>query len=238
MYDTTKTVRELAVEVPQATRVFERLGIDYCCGGGKSLEDACNQAKIPVDDVLQLLNESGLSAPANSDWSRATLTDLVDYVVTKHHTYIKTESPRLEQLLSKAAGKHGDNHPELRTVKSMFARLSEELSSHLMKEETILFPYVKEIERAANSGNRMRPPMFGSVRNPIHMMEIEHDSAGEILRNIRELTNGYAVPEDGCVSYRTLYQALAEFEADLHQHVHLENNILFPRAIEMEARRQ
>ncbi len=237
MYVATKTVREFAVEVPQAVRVFEKLGIDYCCGGGKSLADACASSKLSVDEVLRSLEQDDTLFAASSDWNQASLSDLADHIVAKHHGYVKQELPRLEQLLAKVAGKHGDNHPELRKVKSVFARLSDELTSHMMKEENILFPYVKELERAAKESGRLRPPMFGTVRNPIHMMEIEHDAAGDCLRQLRELSSDYSVPEDGCFSFRTLYQGLAEFEADLHTHIHLENNILFPRAIELEGRR-
>lgn len=234
MYDTSKTIREFAVEVPQAVRVFEKLGIDYCCGGGKSLADACASSKLPVDEVLRRLEEGVTIAAAGSDWNQASLSDLAGHIVAKHHGYVKQELPRLEQLLTKVAGKHAGNHPELHQLKPVFARLSEELTSHLMKEETVLFPYVQELERAAKESGRMRPPMFGSVRNPIHMMEIEHDAAGQGLREMRELTNDYAAPADACFSFNTLYQGLTEFEADLHEHIHLENNILFPRAIAME----
>jgi regulator of cell morphogenesis and NO signaling len=238
MYDVSKTVREFAVEVPQATRLFEKLGIDYCCGGGKSLRDACASANIPVEDVVKKLlssvNES--ATPANADWSTERLSDLADYIVAKHHVYVRQELPRLEQLLAKVASKHASNHPELKQVQNIFHALSEELTSHLMKEEQILFPYVKQLEAAGE--DRMRPPMFGSVKNPIHMMEIEHDSAGDALRELRSITNGFSAPEEGCFSYKALYQGLAEFETDLHQHIHLENNILFPRAIEMEGSRR
>ena len=234
MFDTAKTVREFATQVPQAVRVFEKMGIDYCCGGGKSLSDACQQANISVDDVVSRLLESPTLSGSSSDWTQAKLADLVDHIVAKHHGYVKQELPRLEQLLNKVASKHGENHPELAKVESVFAQLNAELTSHLMKEENILFPYVKQLEQSGTS----RAPMFGSVKNPIHMMEIEHDSAGDCVRELRKLTNDYNAPADGCFSFRTLYQGLAEFEADLHQHIHLENNILFPRAIELEAGRR
>ncbi|HWR16553.1 MAG TPA: iron-sulfur cluster repair di-iron protein [Terriglobales bacterium] len=235
MYDVSKTVREFALEVPQATRVFEKLGIDYCCGGGKTLSDACDQAKIPVDEVLRRLSERGAQPAGDANWTQATLSDLIDHIVTRHHGYVKQELPRLEQLLNKVATKHGERHPELNEIKPIFARLSDELTSHMMKEENILFPYIKQLEGSATDSGRVRAPMFGTVRNPIHMMEIEHDSAGDCLAEMRELSSGYQAPEEGCFSYKTLYQALADFELDLHQHIHLENNILFPRAIAIEA---
>ena len=235
MYDTTKTVREYAVEIPQAIRVFEKLGIDYCCGGGKSLSEACAQIKIPVEQVLTSL--SAIVTPdlaATSDWKQAPLSDLVDHIVTRHHAYVKQELPRLDLLLNKVAGKHSEKHPELKRVQIVFGTMRDELNSHLLKEEQILFPYIKQLE----SDGQRRGSMFGSVRNPIHMMEIEHDSAGDALRELRQITNNFTAPEEGCFSYKTLYQGLAEFEADLHQHIHLENNILFPRAIELEGSRK
>jgi len=235
MYDVSKTVREFAVEVPQATRLFETLGIDYCCGGGKSLRDACASANVSVDDVVSKLVASvkqGAASPA-ADWATASLTDLADYIVNKHHVYVRQELPRLEQLLNKVAGKHGEKHPELIKIKHIFRGVNEELTSHLMKEEQILFPYIKELEAKKSSSGR---PMFGSIRNPIHMMEIEHDSAGDAMKEMRELSNNFSAPEEGCFSYKTLYQALSDFEADLHQHIHLENNILFPRAIQLEGK--
>lgn len=235
MYDVSKTVREFAVEVPQATRLFESLGIDYCCGGGKSLRDACASANVSVDEVVSKLVASVKQSAASpaGDWANSPLSDLADYIVSKHHVYVRQELPRLEQLLSKVAGKHGENHPELIKIKNIFRGVNEELTSHLMKEEQILFPYIKELEAKTSA---RRAPMFGSVRNPIHMMEIEHDSAGDAMRDMRQLSNNYTAPEDGCISYKTLYQAFADFEADLHQHIHLENNILFPRAIQLEGK--
>ncbi len=228
----TKTVRELAVEVPNATRVFEKLGIDYCCGGHKSLEEACATAQTPIDRVLLAL-EQGLDAaapaPAN-DWSTAKLGDLVDHIVNKHHSYVKSEVPRLQALIAKVVSVHGNNHPELQRVQVAFSELANELSAHLMKEEQILFPYIKEL----SSGKGCGPSCFGTVQNPIRIMMMEHDGAGEKLREMRLATNEYALPEDACFSYGTLFTALVEFEQDLHQHIHLENNILFPRTIQME----
>jgi regulator of cell morphogenesis and NO signaling len=239
MCDVSRTVREFAVEIPQATRLFESMGIDYCCGGGKSLQDACVSANVSVDEVVsKLLVSAKESRPAqNSDWSTARLSELVDYIVTKHHVYVRQELPRLEQLLNKVASKHGEKQPELKRVQNIFRAVSQELSSHLTKEEQILFPYVKELETSRGSSTRMRAPMFGSVSNPVHMMEIEHQSAGDALRELRKITNGFVAPEEGCFSYQTLYRGFAEFETDLHQHIHLENNILFPRTIQLEASR-
>ena len=233
MLDSTKTVREIAVEMPQATRVFEKLGIDYCCGGSKSLEQACSGANVRVSEVMQSL-ETAARPSTEPDWNSGDLGKLVAHIVTTHHNYVKSEVPRLEALIGKVCGVHGKNHPELLQVQNVFRALGGELSMHMMKEENILFPYVVRMEEAVRSGQRSARPPFGSVENPIHMMLMEHDSAGDALRELRRLTNDYAPPADACISYQTLYRALLDFEADLHQHIHLENNILFPRAIAME----
>lgn len=233
MLDTAKTVREIAVEMPHATRVFEKFGIDYCCGGAKTLEQACNAANLQVEAVLSSL-EAPAAPAAAQEWSTGPLGELIKHIVDTHHNYVKSETPRLDALIAKVCGVHGKNHPELLEVQKVFRGLGAELSSHMMKEENILFPYLARMEQTIQSGRpSMRPP-FGTVENPIHMMMMEHDSAGDALRELRRLTTDYAPPADACISYQTLYKALADYEADLHQHIHLENNILFPRAVEME----
>jgi regulator of cell morphogenesis and NO signaling len=157
----------------------------------------------------------------------------VDHIVNKHHTYVKSEVPRLEALLAKVVGVHSKNHRELEQVQVAFSDLANELGAHLMKEEEILFPYVKQMASGAGCG----PSCFGTVQNPIRVMMLEHDNAGEKLREIRHATNNYKLPTDACVSYSSLFAALVEFEQDLHQHIHLENNILFPRVVRMECER-
>lgn len=237
-FDSNKTVREFAVAIPSATRVFEKLGIDYCCGGGKKLGEACIQAKLPVEQVLRDLQQAESSRLARQEtptnWGELPLADLIDYIVRKHHAYVQSEIPRLTVLAEKVASKHGGSHSETVKVKELFEALADELSVHLMKEEQILFPYIVRMEEAVIEKNPVLPPPFGTVQNPIRMMVSEHDNAGEVLRELRSATSDYKVPEDACTSYRTLYNGLLEFEADLHQHIHLENNVLFPRAVEME----
>jgi len=227
-----KTVRELAVEVPNATRIFEKLGIDYCCGGHRSLDQACASANISLDKVVDALAQGSLAASQETsrDWTDAPLDELVDHIVAKHHAYVKAEIPRLQALLEKVVGVHGTNHPELATVQADFTSLANELAAHLMKEERILFPYVKQMSSSGGCG----PSCFGTVQNPVRVMMMEHDAAGELLHAMREATADYSLPPDACFSYGTLFQALADFEADLHQHIHLENNILFPRVVAME----
>ncbi len=232
-----KTVRELALEKPAATRVFEKLGIDYCCGGNKSLEEACRAANLSMGEVLDSLEMAGQSArSAQNDrsWPTELLADLVAHINSTHHKYTREEIARLGPLFDRVCSVHGKNHPELMQVRASFQGLAQELTMHMMKEEMVLFPYIVRMEESVIQKEPVVPPPFGSVQNPVSMMEHEHDSAGAALRAMREASGGYNAPPDACVSYRTLYQALADFEADLHQHIHLENNILFPRAITME----
>jgi regulator of cell morphogenesis and NO signaling len=234
--DANATVREFALSMPNATRLFEQLGIDYCCGGNRSLRDACTQVGTSVENILNRLQENQASAaePSASPDLSAGLAALVEHIVSKHHGYLKQEIPRLQQLLKKVVAVHGKNRTELARIQQTFLGLSAELESHMMKEERILFPYVVELEVAAKHGSTPRKPMFGTVSNPVHMMELEHESAGAALKTIRETSSDYNPPADACFSYKTLYSALKEFEADMHQHVHLENNILFPIAINLE----
>jgi len=234
----TRTVGEIAAEIPSATREFEKLGIDYCCGGNRTLNEACAEANISVDEALARLEE-GLASTrtaASPDWQKQLLADLISHITTTHHVFVREERARIEALATKVVGVHGKNHPELLQVQQVFSALAAELSVHLMKEEQILFPYVLRMEESALAGEPAPPAMFGTVVNPVRMMMQEHDGAGDSLRSLRTITTDYKLPEDACISYRTLYQALQGFEADLHQHIHLENNILFPRAVAMETK--
>lgn len=231
-----KTVRELALESSSATRVFEKLGIDYCCGGNKPLEEACRAANLSAEDVQNALDaaQQESNSTAVRDWQREPLSELIVHINVTHHKFVRQEIARLGPLFEKVCGVHGKNHPELLHIQAVFRGLAQELTQHLMKEEMVLFPYIVRMEEAVIQGEPALPPPFGTVANPVVMMEHEHDSAGDALRAIRVASNGYVAPEAACASYQALYRALAEFEADLHQHIHLENNILFPRAIAME----
>ena len=234
---TEKTVRELALENVAATKVFESFGIDYCCGGNQTLEQACHKANIHVNQVLRSLEEARQSSSANStvrNWQTEPLGDLISHITNTHHSYTRDAIAGLTPLFAKVCSVHGTNHPELLELRGVFAGLTQELKLHLMKEEKVLFPYIVRMEEAVIEKAPILPPPFGTVQNPVAMMEHEHDSAGNALRTLRALSQGYIAPPDACISYQTLYKALAELEADLHQHIHLENNVLFPRAIEME----
>ncbi|HKP11832.1 MAG TPA: iron-sulfur cluster repair di-iron protein [Blastocatellia bacterium] len=230
-----KTVREIAVELPAATRLFEKLGIDYCCGGARPLAEACATAGLAVDEVVASLEQITAVKEAEArDWRAASLSDLIAHINGTHHVFTREEFDRVEPLLAKVSRVYGERRPELPRIQALFLELKRELLPHLMKEEQVLFPYVRQLELAA-AGQSARPASyFGTVQNPVRMMMTEHEAAGDILRRLRELSNDFTPPEDACVTYQTLYRALEAFEQDLHQHIHLENNILFPRAIEME----
>ena len=232
----TRTVRELATELPGATRIFEKLGIDYCCGGARTLRDACTDARLTVDDVIRSLEQSEARQPGAPapDWTTAPLNALTAHIVNKHHAYVRQEVRRIQALLAKVIAAHGQNHPEVAQIQENFEDLGNELTSHMFKEENVLFPYIDSMQAAVDRGQPVPPPFFGTVRNPVQMMMMEHDGAGEKLKAMRDLSSGYSVPADGCATYASLYRALGEFEQDLHQHIHLENNILFPRAVKME----
>jgi regulator of cell morphogenesis and NO signaling len=228
---------EIAAAHPGATRVLEEAGLDYCCGGRQSLHDACAQAGVSERELLERLrqNESTATA-ADRNWASASLCDLTRHIRENHHRYVRSAIQRVEPLLAKVKAKHGANHPEIEQVEHLFLELGREMTMHMQKEEQILFPYIDGLERARNARQPVEPPFFYTVRNPIQAMMKEHDSAGELASQIRELTGRYAAPQDACAAFKALYEELRQFEADLHQHVHLENNILFPRAVRLEAR--
>jgi regulator of cell morphogenesis and NO signaling len=230
-------VREVALQVPEATRLFEKLKIDYCCGGNRALDDACASAGVETAEVLRMLDEAAQPTADKTpalNFQQFTLPDLITHILDKHHVYTKEEMTRLDLLFKKVISVHGENHPELYKAAESFARLCADLTPHMFKEERVLFPYIVALAGAAAANCEAPVPLFGTVANPVRMMMMEHDAAGDILRELRERTSDYSPPADGCFSYNTLYQALEAFEADLHQHIHLENNVLFPRAIELE----
>lgn len=237
MITTDMTVRDVAIQFPQSTRLFEQLKIDYCCGGNQPLAEACSTAGVDLDNVMGLLAEVTISpAPNNgaANFQNMPLAELIAHIVDTHHIFTKSEMDRLQLLTDKVLAAHGGNHPELVHLDELFTRLCADLKPHMFKEEQILFPYIVALTEAA--GDNLAAPFapFGTVNNPVRMMMREHDTAGEILRELRVLTSDYRLPADACISYRTLYQALQDLEKDLHQHIHLENNILFPGAIALE----
>ena len=238
MLSSEMTVREVAARVPESTRLFETLKIDYCCGGNRPLTEACASAGVEVDNVMEQLSALGKSAPGYRavDFEKLSLTELITHILETHHVFTKSEMDRIQALIAKVIGAHGANHTELFTVGELFQRLCADLKPHMFKEEQILFPYIVAMEQAETRDQPVLLAPFGTVKNPIRMMMMEHDTAGDILRRLRAVTSDYRVPSDGCISYQTLYQALEGFEKDLHQHIHLENNVLFPKAVALESR--
>jgi regulator of cell morphogenesis and NO signaling len=230
--NTGKTVGQLVVERPARARVFERLGIDYCCGGTIPLAEACQKKGLPLDNVLRELDRAeAVVGPSTRAWGDATMTELADHIEATHHAYLKEELPRLEFFLNKMARRHGPTQPHIVELRDVFVAFKAELERHMAKEEQILFPLCRQLD----AGDPARFGCGGSVQGPISVMVREHDDAGHALERMRTLTNGYHAPEDACNTYRAVFYSLGELEADMHQHVHKENNILFPRAEEAEA---
>lgn len=225
-----KTVADLLLENPKAANVFKKYHIDYCCKGSRLFEDACAEAGLDPKVLKDEISEASENPQFNmraKDWS---LDFLADYIINNHHQYVKDTIPNLLALSDKVKNVHGDHHPELLEIDQTVNLVAQELMSHLQKEEQMLFPAIKEMIKGEFSGKYP----FSSISQPIQMMEEEHVDAGEGFEKIRALTNNYKVPQDACTSYRLLYDTLEAFESDLHQHVHLENNILFPKAIALE----
>jgi len=235
-FNTGTKVKDIALSNPSARQILEEAGVDYCCGGGKSLHDACMHAGAGAEEILRRLGENSQQvSPQEANWVAAPLCELTRHIRTKHHGYVREAIARVRPLLEKARAKHGENHPEIAHIERLFAEVGREMTMHMQKEEQILFPYIDAVEKSANGNTPLEPPFFGTVQNPIYAMMKEHDSAGDLVKQIRKASGDYTPPSDACTSYQGLYQDLREFEADLHQHVHLENNILFPRAVELEA---
>jgi len=235
MTATTQTVREIALEQPSSIRVFEQFGIDYCCGGRKALAEACAARNLEVDAVLAALEAAATRPQLDvEDWADKSLDSLCAYIVSTHHAYVKRELPRLAVLAQKVVNRHGSTKVELPVIAATLAQLDDELSQHLQKEEVVLFPYVTSLERTLSGGGEKPQSCFGTVANPIAMMTQEHDAAGSLIAEIRRLSGNFTTPPDACPTFHAFFDGLRDFEQDLHHHIHLENNILFPRAITLE----
>jgi regulator of cell morphogenesis and NO signaling len=229
------TVGEIVATDFRTAAVFEQFGIDFCCGGRRSLADACRTAPADVGAVICALDALPPGSHTDDDVIGWPIDQLIDHIVSTHHAYVRSAMPTIARYLAKLVQVHGVRHPELARVEAYFDHVHVDLDQHLLKEEQVLFPYVRDLAARAETCGGLRSP-FGTVENPIRMMEREHREAADELRVIRELTNGYTAPADGCTTYEVGLAELARFERDLHRHVHLENNVLFPKAIELEAR--
>jgi regulator of cell morphogenesis and NO signaling len=224
------TIGHLVAENPNRARVFERYGIDYCCGGKRSLGDVCASKTVDAAAIIRELQESEDAAAPGADWMNVSLVDLTHHIEAAHHAYLKEELPRLSGLVQKVARVHGDNHPEMVEVATIFESFRADMEMHMRKEEMILFPMIRQLETTGIRGESH----CGSINNPIHVMEAEHDAAGRALEQFRTLTHDFTPPADGCNTFRVTLDGLQRLEADTHEHVHKENNILFPRAAAME----
>jgi regulator of cell morphogenesis and NO signaling len=230
-----ETIGELVARDFRKAEVFKKYGLDFCCGGKKSVARACQEKGINATQVEQELNAlTDTPAARAQNFAAWDLSFLADFIENTHHTYVREAIPALTEYTTKIARVHGERHPELVAIASHFAAVASELNAHMPKEERILFPYIRQINEAAKAGTKVSRPGFGSIQNPINMMEMEHEAAGSSMEAIRELSADYTVPADGCTTYRLAFAKLQEFEADLFQHIHLENNILFPKAVELE----
>ena len=227
------TLRSIALEQPATIRVFESFHLDYCCGGNRPLAQACAEKGLDVDAVLAALAGSVAQQTADEDFTQATLGALIQHIVATHHAYVRSELPRLLPMAGKAAAKHGPKHPELIQIEKQLQQLADELLAHLTKEELILFPYIEALDGMKNGGSAPHA-CFPTVEFPIQAMVQEHEGAGALLEEMRAATRGFQPPVDTCPTVAGLYDGLDAFERDLHRHVHLENNLLFPRAIALE----
>ena len=229
-----KTVADVVTENIKAAHVFKKYGIDFCCGGGVSIKKACEKAEIdPVLVETEILNLENIKDRA-LDFNSWKLDFLTDHIINVHHGYVEESSPLLLQYSQRVNHVHGHHYTELAEIESLVKQVVQELAAHMKKEELILFPFIKKLVKAEREGTEVPPIHFGTVENPIKMMEAEHEEAGEILLKIAKLSNNFTPPQGACNTYKAFYSKLEEFEQDLHQHVHLENNILFPKALKLE----
>lgn len=229
---TKKTIGELALQVPTAIAVLEKWHIDYCCRGHRSIAEACETAGVSVDQLMVEIG-SGYGEQA-TDLDRRSLRGIQQYIVETHHAYTRDTLETVRLLADKVANRHGAKHPEVVEVHKIVGEMINDLLPHMLKEEQVLFPYIENLEIAAENGEPAPVPFFGTVKNPIRMMLAEHEAVGDLLVNLRTVTSEYNLPQDACLSYRALYERLAELEQDLHRHIHVENNLLFPRAAHLE----
>ncbi len=228
-------IGEIVTSNFHAAQVFEKYGLDFCCGGKKTIEEACQNKGISPDELINTLSKIDEKGNRDmADFNSWKPDFLIDYIVNNHHGYVNRSLPVIKEHADKVASKHNENHPEVETIARLFSEIKNELETHMQKEERMLFPYIKHLIEIESFRREASYPPFGTIQNPIRMMEAEHDAAGNIMAEIKKLSSSYTPPDDACTTYRVLYGELKEFEDDLHVHIHLENNILFPKAIELE----
>jgi regulator of cell morphogenesis and NO signaling len=230
-----ETLGELVTKDFKKALIFKKYGLDFCCGGKKTVKEACAEKNLDVTIIEQELQQLDKNPKQNSlPYDKWSLDFLIDHIVNTHHLYVNTTIADMYYYAKKVMSVHGNAHPELLQIEQLTKSVKEELLEHMVKEEQILFPYIKSLVTSELTGQPVCHQSFGTVKNPIKMMETEHETVGESLAQIRKLTNNYSLPADACSSYNLLYKMLEDFEGDLQVHIHLENNILFPKAIALE----
>ncbi|MBH1959157.1 MAG: iron-sulfur cluster repair di-iron protein [Flavobacteriia bacterium] len=229
-----KTIGDFVAENFRTAEVFKKYHIDFCCKGGRTVEEACDNKKVSPEQIYQELEEVANRKSEDIDFNAWPLDLLADYVEKTHHKYVEEKSAMLIPYLNKLCKVHGERHPELFEINELFIGSAQDLAAHMKKEELILFPFIKQMIEAKKNGEPLPAPRFGTVENPVAMMKHEHEAEGERFVKIAELTNDYQFPDDACGTYQVTYRMLEDFQNDLHKHIHLENNILFPKAIAME----
>ena len=229
-----KTIGDFVAENFRTAEVFKKYNIDFCCKGGRTVEEACDNKKVSPQQIYQELEEIVNRKSEDIDFNSWPLDLLADYVEKTHHKYVEEKSAMLIPYLNKLCKVHGERHPELFEINELFIGSAQDLAAHMKKEELILFPFIKQMVEAKKNGEALPAPRFGTVENPVAMMKHEHEAEGERFVKIAELTNNYEFPDDACGTYQVTYRMLEDFQNDLHKHIHLENNILFPKAIAME----
>jgi len=229
-----RTIGQLVKDDYRTAQVFQQNGLDFCCGGNRTIEEACASKDVNHSEIVQALNQIRNNGTKEDNYNQWSLDFLVDYIINNHHEFTRNKLPEIGKYAKKVAKVHGERHEELNEIYYEFTKLHTEIFNHLDKEERILFPYIKQLVEAEKKGLQPEAPEFGEAANPIAMMEEEHDEAGTSMAKIRRLSKDFTPPADACTTYRLLYQNLEGFEKDLHKHVHLENNILFPKALELE----
>ncbi|AZA60145.1 iron-sulfur cluster repair di-iron protein [Chryseobacterium sp. Ch-15] len=230
----TDFIGDIVAEDFRTAAIFKKYGIDFCCKGGRTIEEACGPRNLDSDQIYSDIENLPKTDGNSIDFNSWPLDLLADYVEKTHHRYVEEKTPVLQQFLDKLCKVHGALHPELFEIRDLFFASAQDLASHMKKEELMLFPFIKNMVRAQIEGMAIPQPPFGSVENPVNMMKHEHTVEGERLRKIAELTDEYTPPADACNTYKVTFAMLQDFENDLHKHIHLENNILFPKAIQLE----
>lgn len=230
----SKTVAEIVTENIRTADVFKKNGIDFCCGGNVNVQDVCKKKGVDYSKIKEDILNIGNAPIGAQDFNTWDIDFLADYIVNTHHKYVAEANQLIVQYSDRVAKVHGHHYTETVEINRLFHAIANELNQHMVKEENILFPFIKEIGKAKKEGLSLSPPPFGTIQNPINMMEAEHTDAGEIIMQIKELSNNFTPPEGACNTFRALYSKLEEYQNDLFQHIHLENNILFPKAIQFE----